>query len=80
MAVKIPTDWWQAAAGELIAHAANGASASQLGSLKEALIASYGEEGDFEEQQKDLHAQRRFTTPVKDSTGMWVGKLSLIHI
>ncbi|MCO5308920.1 MAG: hypothetical protein M9891_06480 [Austwickia sp.] len=63
LAVKIPTDWWDAAAGELIAHAATGASASQLGSLKEALIASYGEEGDFGEQQKELHRQRRFTTP-----------------
>jgi len=79
LAVKIPTDWWQAAAGELFAHAATGASASQLGSLKEALIASYGEEGDFEEQQKDLHAQRRFTTPVKDSTGMWVGKYAMTN-
>ncbi|MCO5310436.1 MAG: hypothetical protein M9891_14360 [Austwickia sp.] len=77
LAVKIPTDWWDAAAGELIAHAATGASASQLGSLKEALIASYGDEGDFEEQQKELHRQRRFTTPVKDGTGMWVGRYAM---
>ncbi|MCA0436584.1 MAG: hypothetical protein LCH98_08870 [Actinobacteria bacterium] len=77
LAVKIPTDWWDAAAGELIAHAATGASASQLGSLKEALIANCGEEGDFEEQQKVLHRQRRFTTPVKDGTGMWVGRYAM---
>ena len=50
---------------------------SQLGSLKEALIASYGDEGDFEEQQKELHRQRRFTTPVKDGTGMWVGRYAM---
>ncbi|MCO5308198.1 MAG: HNH endonuclease [Austwickia sp.] len=79
LAVKIPTDWWEAAAGELIAHAATGASASQLGSLKEALIASYGDEGDFEEQQKELHRQRRFTTPVKDGTGMWVGRYAMTN-
>ncbi|MCB1253491.1 MAG: DUF222 domain-containing protein, partial [Austwickia sp.] len=79
LAVKIPTDWWDAAAGELIAHAATGASASQLGSLKEALIANCGEEGDFEEQQKVLHRQRRFTNPVKDGTGMWVGRYAMTN-
>ena len=79
LAVKIPADWWEAAAGELIAHAATGASATQLASPKEALIANYGDEGDFEEQQKELHGQRRFTNPVKDSTGMWVGRYAMTN-
>ena len=77
LAVSIPSDWWAAAAGELIAYAAGGASTSQLASVREALIASYGTDNDFEAQQEDLHHQRCFTTPVKNAAGLWVGSYAM---
>ena len=83
LAASIPPDWWDAAAVELIAHAATGASASQLASIREALIASYGhdpadgEDTAFEEQQNALFEHRSFTTPIKDATGLWVGTYAM---
>lgn len=73
LAASIPTDWWDAAAGALIEHAATGASSAQLASLREILIASYGDEGAFEEQQEEVHRQRNVSAPTKQASGLWTG-------
>jgi hypothetical protein len=77
LAVAIPPDWWEPAAQELISHAASGASISALASIREALIANYGGEGDFEDQQDRLHQERCFATPVKNAAGLWVGTYAM---
>lgn len=77
LSAAIPADWWQAAATELIEYAATGASAADVGSVREALIATYGPDGAFEEDQAELHRHRFFTTPTKDATGMWVGSYAM---
>ena len=73
----IPGDVWDAAAEEMVAHAARGASASQLGNVRDALIAKHGPADAAEGEQKELHRHRLFTTPVKSATGLWVGSYAM---
>ncbi len=77
LSASIPQDLWQVASQVLIEHAATGACAADLASVREALIATYGAEGAFEEQQQRLRAQRCFTTPTKNAAGLWVGTYAM---
>lgn len=77
LAGSIPPDWWEAAAGELVTFAATGASASQLGSVRDALIANYGADGEFEREQETARRARHFSSPVRDAAGLWVGTYAM---
>ena len=77
LSAAIPDDVWGIAATHLIEYAAGGASTGELASVREALIATYGAEGEFEDQQERLHAVRCFSTPTKNKAGLWVGTYAM---
>lgn len=74
---RVPAPVTATAVAALVEYAAGGASARELAATREAIVATYGDEGTFEERQTFAHTHREMTTWTRDAYDRNVCTLAL---
>ncbi len=74
---SVSVQTWEACQQALLDYAADGASARQLAQARDAVIANYGAEGDFEADAKRMYACRSLTNFRSTKDGTYQATLTL---
>ncbi|WP_226344372.1 HNH endonuclease signature motif containing protein [Agilicoccus flavus] len=77
MRPRIPAALWDVATDTLVDYLASGVGVRRLAEAHEAIIANYGDEGEFEERARVQRRLRSFGEFRTDASGMYVATLRL---
>lgn len=77
MRMSLRPELWDAATDTLVDCLATGASARQVAEAHDAIVASYGREGELDERQRVQRSLRSMGDFRRDRTGMYVSSLRL---
>ena len=77
MRMSLRPEMWDAASDALVDYLADGASARQVAEAHDAIVASYGREGELDERRRVQRSPRSLSGFRRDRTGMYVAALRL---